>query len=329
MIFALLVLSSPIWIYSQNLKTTVYLFNDDSMVVNIKKVEKWGIISDKNLSFNYKVITKIKTMDRGLYRTIKKFNPRMNIILNPLMEKNQDLRTIIYFQNNDSMDVFVKNIEGWGIVSKENKSINYKVIKKIKTWDREICDSLQKKLPDVFVSKNDNYFIINFGNITVKKKKISANKFWSHFRFNTLFLFNRYEYFDLQINIVPKYFDEFVFQLGSTFGWYKPKKIYYSNDVGYYKKEYNVNSYHIGIGRSITLGKQSFLIMINYAEKDYQSSMDSNSEANKRIAYMSLYDVFGKRKLNFIIGLSYYFDNITVKNKKQKFSANIGIGFTF
>ncbi len=155
--------------------------------------------------------------------------------------------------------------------------------------------------------------------------KSTGNKFISDFQLNAFYITNKYEYLEIQFNIVPMFNKYLIIQIGTTFGTGETDKTSISSQ----NIEYTVSSYLFGLGGLIHFKNQEFMLLFNYAEKDYVINLESGSKFNRSADYFALYDNIGIGKFRFLAGVKYFIKNIPVQGKEEKWAASIGFGFKF
>jgi hypothetical protein len=153
----------------------------------------------------------------------------------------------------------------------------------------------------------------------------SKDKFVLDFQVNALYLSARYEFLEIQFNLVPHFSKNMILQIASTYGIYETDRVAFNVD----NYKHSVYSYSFGAGSIFHFLKQEFILLLNYADKSYITNQASSSKLNSATYYLSFYDNLGSKKVRFLTGVRYYLKNIAIRGKEEKWAINLGIGLNF
>ncbi len=232
--------------------------------------------------------------------------------------------TTIFLNRGDSIQTNIIDVQSWGLIISDGRSVSHKVMTKVITNDQEVISKFKHQFPALDIIENDKLYTIK-----IPKKSLILNpkrdqKVIAKFYVNVFHMFNKDELFELQFIVDPKFSENLIFKVATSFGWEEEKKGNYYNATAIETSYLDLLSF--GLGYKVDLNPLNIFLFLNYADKAFFDDDASAIFDNKSFLYPSIYSIIGFKRIKFILGSRYYFNYISDGKNTKKLSFQIGLG---
>jgi hypothetical protein len=235
----------------------------------------------------------------------------------------------------------INRIESWGIILENNQSVNFKLINKIITSEKTVADKLKQGIAEIQYVKEGDLYVFDFQSQFTGREiaKIKDNKVIKRSSITALIMTNRAENFEIQFSFEPKHISYLIGQIaysfGSTIDDKSIKNIETQEIISKTNYNFSHQSFSLGMGLSTNYDEYMMAFLLNYAFKSLttKTTVDGivSNEKNKLAQdsyFLSVFfqQFFENSKIFWSVGARYYFQNIELINKTNRFGFNIGFG---
>lgn len=111
----------------------------------------------------------------------------------------------ILTKNGQEYQVRVTQVQKWGLLLDDERTILYKVISKIETTDKRFVNKVQNIFPDIKIAFSDSIYLLDFNDLIIPRLVKREFKYFDNFSVQSIFMVKKQDESSFYSVIIPKY----------------------------------------------------------------------------------------------------------------------------
>jgi hypothetical protein len=222
----------------------------------------------------------------------------------------QDAFSTVFIKNQDSLNVIIKEVKDWGLLTLDRIHISYRVISSIRTTDYNVVKNINKQVNHLSIKHTEDIYNIDFSNAKLPIRKITQFNPVKSKSICISFSNEIGNNLNSSLSFSPWFSDYIIFRFG------------FSSDFFKHISEKANFGFIYGTGLEAELSNSRFNISLNY---NYNSSYQY--QQNWAINFNYQYILENYKNLLLFAGINYILTDLEMPDQRKKMNYHFGIGF--
>ncbi len=127
---------------------------------------------------------------------------------------SQPMKCTVHLKNKSHLDLSIKSVREWGLITQDNTVINYRVIDYIWTMDTNLLDLVRSYVENLKIRAEKGGYLIHFSTAKFRRLKAYRRKSVVYISFTTLYSTEERNAFNSALNFSPLVSEPLVLRAG-------------------------------------------------------------------------------------------------------------------
>ena len=237
----------------------------------------------------------------------------LGLLVSPFVSGNS-YEAVVTLKNTTALQVTVVDIVEWGLETRTEGGIHFRVMVEIATPDSGLVERIQTLYPDVTVSRSSDRFVIRPPVYDPPARVHGSGRAFDQFYVMLNLMSTPREHVELQFAQVSAFSDRIMTHVSVSSGF----------EIN---STTSVLAFGLGIGPLVTFDDDRLTcsVLLHIASKHTPIHIEG-----KEIVYSSanFYQIIPERAI-WTGGIRYYFSNLAVDDRTPRFGVHLGVGIRF